>query len=94
MEPCSTPWQSASVDRLETFKMLCLQAFKFYITTILNRTNTLSGRLYKEDPSVFSWELANEATSTLDQTGEAVSVLARLLLLVHFSRFASAATWH
>ncbi|DBA80489.1 TPA: hypothetical protein ACH3X1_007761 [Trebouxia sp. C0004] len=52
------------------------QAFKFYITTILNRTNTLSGRLYKEDPSVFSWELANEATSTLDQTGEAVAAWA------------------
>ena len=50
-----------------------MQAFKNYITTILNRVNTLSGKLYKEDPAVFCWELANEAISTLDQTGEAVS---------------------
>ena len=50
-----------------------MQAFKNYITSILNRINTLTGKLYKEDPAVFCWELANEATSTLDQTGEAVS---------------------
>ena len=52
---------------------ICMQAFKNYITTILTRVNTLNGKQYRDDPAVFSWVLANEATSTLDQTGETVN---------------------
>ena len=50
-----------------------MQAFKNYIATILTRVNTLNGNQYRDDPTVFSWVLANEASSTLDQTGAAVS---------------------
>ncbi|MBO3748679.1 cellulase family glycosylhydrolase [Streptosporangiaceae bacterium NEAU-GS5] len=34
--------------------------FKAYISHLLNRTNTLTGVKYKDDPTVMTWELANE----------------------------------
>jgi len=30
------------------------------MSTVLNRTNSITGVKYKDDPTVFSWELANE----------------------------------
>lgn len=35
-------------------------AFKNWISTLVNRTNTLNGKKYKDDPTIFSWELGNE----------------------------------
>ncbi len=37
-----------------------LSWYKFYISSILNRINTFSGVLYKDDPTIFSFELINE----------------------------------
>jgi endo-1,4-beta-mannosidase len=37
------------------------QWFKFYIELLLNRTNTLTGIKYKDDETIFSWEIINEA---------------------------------
>ncbi len=39
------------------------QAYKSYTAQILNRENTLTGRLYKDEPSILAWELANEPRS-------------------------------
>jgi mannan endo-1,4-beta-mannosidase len=36
------------------------QAYKNWIAHVVMRTNTITGRSYREDPSIFSWELANE----------------------------------
>lgn len=57
-----------------------VQAYQGYIRTILTRVNTINNRRYSEDPTVFSWELANEPSSTLDTTGQAVCCAAPLLL--------------
>jgi endo-1,4-beta-mannosidase len=54
------------------------QAYKNYIHTVLTRVNTVNGRTYSEDPTVFSWELANEPTSTADQTGQTVYLLSHM----------------
>jgi len=35
-------------------------AYKSYIAHLVNRRNTVNGRLYRDDPTIFSWELANE----------------------------------
>ncbi len=54
------------------------QAYKNYIHTVLTRINTVNGRTYSEDPTVFSWEVANEPTSTADQTGQTVYLLSHM----------------
>ena len=37
-----------------------IQLFKDHITAIVNRTNTLNGRKYKDEPAIFAWDLINE----------------------------------
>jgi len=36
------------------------QAYKNWVYHVVSRTNSLNGRKYKDDPTVFAWELANE----------------------------------
>jgi mannan endo-1,4-beta-mannosidase len=36
------------------------QDYKNWISTLLNRTNSVTGVQYKDDPTIFAWELANE----------------------------------
>ncbi|MDD5073523.1 MAG: cellulase family glycosylhydrolase [Candidatus Omnitrophica bacterium] len=45
------------------------QWYKDYVTTVMNRTNTYNGRVYKDDPTIMAWELANEARAESDPTG-------------------------
>ena len=36
------------------------QYYKDWLNKIITRTNTITGQLYKNDPTVLAWELANE----------------------------------
>ena len=45
--------------------------YKDHIKTVMNRRNTITGRLYNEDPTIMTWQLANEPqpSDTLGYTG-------------------------
>ncbi|XP_020571575.1 mannan endo-1,4-beta-mannosidase 8-like [Phalaenopsis equestris] len=43
--------------------------YKNHIKTILNRINTISNTPYKEDPTIFAWELMNEPRCPTDPSG-------------------------
>jgi mannan endo-1,4-beta-mannosidase len=45
--------------------------YKQYVQTLLLRVNTVNGIMYRDDPTVAVWELANEPRSS-DATGETV----------------------
>jgi len=47
----------------------CRTWYKNHISTVLNRVNTFNGRIYREDPTIFAWELANEPRCESDPTG-------------------------
>jgi mannan endo-1,4-beta-mannosidase len=38
----------------------CIQAYLAQVKYIINRINTITGKKYKDDPVIMSWELANE----------------------------------
>jgi mannan endo-1,4-beta-mannosidase len=37
-----------------------MQLYRDYLALILNRTNTLTGRKYRDEPAIMAWQLANE----------------------------------
>ncbi len=43
--------------------------YKFYVGSILNRVNTFTEILYKDDPTIFSYELINEASNSGNSYG-------------------------
>ncbi|KAK2414943.1 mannan endo-1,4-beta-mannosidase [Trifolium repens] len=42
--------------------------YKAHVKTVLNRVNTLTNITYKEDPTIFAWELMNEPRCNSDPT--------------------------
>jgi len=39
------------------------EGYKSYVSQVLTRQNTVTGRFYKDEPSILAWELANEPRS-------------------------------
>lgn len=43
--------------------------YKDHVAAVLDRVNSYNGRRYRDDPTVFAWELANEPRCLLDPAG-------------------------
>lgn len=49
--------------------------FNFLIwQTVLTRRNTLTGVEYRDDPTIFAWELINEPRCISDKSGDTLQV--------------------
>ncbi|KAK8718222.1 hypothetical protein V6N13_045465 [Hibiscus sabdariffa] len=48
---------------------LVKQFYKNHVKAVLTRKNTITGVLYKDDPTIFAWELMNEAHCLSDPSG-------------------------
>jgi mannan endo-1,4-beta-mannosidase len=46
------------------------QLYLDYVTRVIHRRNTINGRLYRDDPAIMTWELANEPRPGPDDTDE------------------------
>ncbi|CAK9144445.1 unnamed protein product [Ilex paraguariensis] len=44
--------------------------YKAHVKTVLNRVNTLTNITYKDDPTIFAWELMNEPRCESDTSGD------------------------
>ncbi|HTY89220.1 MAG TPA: hypothetical protein VMB80_17365 [Candidatus Acidoferrum sp.] len=54
------------------------ELYRGYITHLIQRRNTVNGRLYRDDPAIMTWELANEPRPGTDDASDAsVEVFAR-----------------
>ena len=49
---------------------MCRSAFKTYVKKIVNRRNSITGVLYRDDPTIMAWDLANEPYVLGDASGE------------------------
>ncbi|KAI3988359.1 hypothetical protein MKX01_012148 [Papaver californicum] len=48
--------------------------FKTYVKTILKKKNSYTGIVYKNDPTIFAWELINEPRCTSDPSGDTLQL--------------------
>lgn len=55
------PWPEFALFSAQFYSNRAAQAlFQDYVSTLLQRRNSVNGRLYRDDPVIMAWQLANE----------------------------------
>ena len=75
-------WSDYSQYTMEFFKSTdCLDWYKQHLIKTVSRRNSISGKLYAEDPTIMSWQLANEprAVRYVDEFAQWVESTAKLI---------------
>ena len=44
-----------------------VELYRGYVTKLIHRRNTVNGRIYRDDPTIMTWELANEPRPSADR---------------------------
>jgi mannan endo-1,4-beta-mannosidase len=52
----------------------CKDAYKAFVRTLLTRVNTYSGVAYRDDPTIFAFNLMNEPRVPADPSGDTLHV--------------------
>ena len=55
--------------------MLLQAQYKDYVTAIILRKNSLTGTVYRDDPTILAWDIANEPSNPGDDSGDILQVL-------------------
>jgi mannan endo-1,4-beta-mannosidase len=61
-----------SATELERFfrSAACREAYRLHVERVVSRVNSVSGVAYRDDPTIFSYELMNEASAFDEQAGD------------------------
>lgn len=51
-----------------------VELYRGYVTQLIHRRNTVNGRIYRDDPAIMTWELANEPRPCADDSTAARDV--------------------
>ena len=55
--------------------MWLLQAqYRDYVTAIVLRKNSFTGVVYRDDPTILAWDIANEPSNPGDDSGDILQV--------------------
>jgi mannan endo-1,4-beta-mannosidase len=66
-------WSSTAVGKNDFYTdWECRQMYKAHLNHFVHRVNTVNGRVYKEDPTIFYWDLMNEPRWCVGFTSAAV----------------------
>eukprot|EP00884_Botryococcus_braunii_P004027 jgi/Botrbrau1/13625/Bobra.0373s0004.1 len=61
--------------------------FQTYMASLVLRNNTMTGALYRDDPTILAWELINEPSVPAEDTGQVLAVMTWLYRIDPVLRF-------
>lgn len=68
---------------MDTLRYHLINTFEFrFWQTVLTRRNSLTGVEYRDDPTIFAWELINEPRCITDKSGDTLQVNCKFLILL------------
>jgi mannan endo-1,4-beta-mannosidase len=67
------PWEAYNRHLAKFYRSEAAQKwYREYLAMIISRTNTLTGKRYRDDPTIMTWELANEPRPGMSDDKEAL----------------------